>query len=202
MNRGAKRALMFREARDYLAFEALLQEHISAPQNCVALFAYCLMPNHWHLVVSPGAAVALSTFMHRLTTAHARSWQYSNGTAGQGAVYQGRFRAIPIQNDRHFLTVCRYVERNAQRASLVARAEDWPWSSLWRRTQEIDVPWLAPWPLNRPSTWTADVNQPQTLGEVDAIRRAIRRGLPFGDDEWTRAVGGSERRRRQNGHRD
>jgi putative transposase len=51
-------------------------------------------------------------------------------------VYQGRFKSFPIQDDSHFLTVCRYVERNALRAELVGRAEDWRWGSLWRwRTQ-------------------------------------------------------------------
>ncbi len=94
----------------------------------VAVFAYCLMPNHWHLVASPTAPGALSIFMHRLTTTHARLWHRARGSAGEGAVYQGRFSAIPIQCDRHFLIVCRYVERNALRASLVSRAEDWPWS--------------------------------------------------------------------------
>ena len=191
VNRGAKRALMFRTARDYLAFEELLQEHVSAPDARVVLFAYCLMPNHWHMVVSPKAALALSSFMHRLTTAHARAWQYANGTKGEGAVYQGRFAAIPIQSDRHFLIVCRYVERNALRASLVGRAEDWPWSSLWRRAQEGAVPWLAPWPIDRPPTWIHDVNKAQTMGELDAIRRAIRRGQPFGDVTWTQSVGGT-----------
>ena len=202
VNRGAKRALMFRAAQDYLAFEELLQEHVSAPDARVALFAYCLMPNHWHMVVSPGADLALSSFMHRLTTAHARAWQYANGTKGQGAVYQGRFAAIPIQSDRHFLIVCRYVERNALRASLVGRAEDWPWSSLCRRAHEGEVPWLAPWPVDRAPTWIDDVNQAQTLGELDAIRRAIRRGLPFGDDVWTQSVGGGASRRPRRLQRD
>jgi putative transposase len=115
-------------------------------------------------------------------------WQYSNGTAGQGAVYQGRFSAIPVQNDRHFLIVCRYVERNALRASIVGRAEDWPFSSLWRRAQEGDVPWLSKWPVERPSNWIDHVNQPHTSGELEAIRRAVRLGLPFGDKAWRAAV--------------
>ena len=83
---------MFRAAQDYLAFEELLQEHVSAPDARVALFAYCLMPNHWHMVVSPAAAHALSSFMHRLTTTHARAWQHANGTNGAGRGVPGTLR--------------------------------------------------------------------------------------------------------------
>ena len=188
VNRAAKRALMFRSARDYGVFEDILEETASLHQARIELFAYCVMPNHWHLVLSPTATDALSAFMHRLTTTHARRWQHESGTTGQGAVYQGRFTAIPVQSDRHFLTVCRYVERNALRASLVRRAEDWPWSSLWRREFEPGTPWSTPWPVQRSPSWTEDVNKPQTAGELEAVRDAIKPGMPFGDTAWRESV--------------
>ena len=53
-------------------------------------------------------------------------------TSGTGHVYQGRFKSFPIQDDAHFLTVCRYVARNAMQAERTARAEDWRWGSLQR----------------------------------------------------------------------
>ena len=96
MNRAAKCTVLFEDARDYKAFEALIQEGLA--RDDIALFAYCIMPNHWHFVVSANADGALSRFMHRLETTHARRWQDSHGLAGLGAVYQGRFKAIPVRN--------------------------------------------------------------------------------------------------------
>jgi putative transposase len=182
LNRAAKRTRLFNEPRDYFAFEDVLEEAVQRIH--VALFAYCVMPNHWHLVVAPQTDGALSRFMHWLTTTHARRWQNVHGVAGLGAVYQGRFKAIPIGNDRHFLWVCRYVERNPLRASLVERAEEWRWSSL----HNVKSSWLADWPVSRPADWLMHVNRAQTDGELERFRDAIRNGRPFGDENWAQEV--------------
>lgn len=75
--------------------------------------------------------------------------RYQRYYAGSGHVWQGRFKAFPIEQDEHLLAVLRYVERNALRAGLVGRAEDWPYSSLYTAS----VPRLAldPGPVARPS---------------------------------------------------
>jgi putative transposase len=177
LNRAAKRATIFESEGDYFSFERLLRE--ATTRADVAVFAYCLMPNHWHLVASPRSDGALSRFMHWLTTTHARRWQLAHGTSGDGAVYQGRFKAIPIGGDRHFLWVCRYVERNALRARLVERAEAWRWSSLGCREQ-----WTAAWPCVRPAHWCEYVNLPQTEQELRVFRTAVSQGLPYGEAEW------------------
>ena len=182
INRAAKRARLFENSADYAAFERLLCE--SAAPFQIALFAYCVMPNHWHLLLRPTHAGAVSRFMHWLTTTHSRRWQLAHDAEGLGAVYQGRFKAIPIACDHHFLWVCRYVERNALRANLVRRAEDWRWSSLWQRTRGDGVQWLAPWPIAMPPEWIQHVNAAQTEAEVAAFRCAIQNGEPFGDQEW------------------
>jgi putative transposase len=88
--------------------------------------------------------------------------------------------------------VCRYVEPDAVRASLVRRAEEWPWSSLWRREFDPGAAWLAPWPVERSPLWKEDVNMPQTAGELAAVREAIKRGLPFGDTVWQESVEGND----------
>jgi putative transposase len=181
LNRAAKRTVLFESASDYAAFDALIVEALQREK--VAIFAYCSMPTHWHFVLSPTVDGALSRFMHWLETTHARRWQNTRGLAGLGAVYQGRFKAIPIGRDRHFLWVCRYVERNPLRAGLVERAEDWRWSSLGRHDGERPE-WLSPWPTLRPPDWRSLVNAPQTQVEVDAFRRAMRHGVPFGDEDW------------------
>ena len=185
LNRSAKKSTLFEHAADDDAFERVLIE--ATGRFDVAVFAYCLMPNHWHLLMSPRADGALSRFMHWLTTTHARRWQTARKTDGHGAVYQGRFKALPIADDHHFLWVGRHVERNPVRASLVLTAEEWQWSSLWRR-HNADAEWLAEWPIHRPLDRTLHVNQPQTEAELEAFRRTVRQGHPFGDHQWCRAL--------------
>jgi putative transposase len=185
VNRAAKRSTLFETAEDYTAFEGVLGSAVD--RHRISLFAYCVMPNHWHLLLSANVDGALSRFMHWLTTTHARRWQIHRGLEGQGAVYQGRFKAIPIGDDHHFLWVCRYVERNPLRAALVNRAEDWPWSSLSTR-QKHQSSFLAPWPVSCPAGWPDLVDQPQTEAEESAFKEAVARGQPFGEEDWCRAV--------------
>jgi putative transposase len=126
LNRGNARAEVFHAPTDYDAFlDAVAEATLRVPMRTLA---YCLMPNHFHLVVWPVGDGDLSRWMHWLTTAHVR--RYLAHYRHSGHVWQGRFKAFPAQDDGHLLTVLRYVERNPLRANLVARAEDWPWSSL------------------------------------------------------------------------
>src|SRR5439155_9596489 len=99
-----------------------------------------------------------------------------------GHVWQGRFRAFPIQEDEHLLSVLRYVERNSVRACLAERAQDWPWFSAGPRPDGAPV--LDPGPVPRPATWLEHVNAPQTEAEVEALRECIRRRRPYGDEAW------------------
>jgi putative transposase len=181
LNRAAKRVPLFECENDYEAFEKVLGE--ASMRIPVDVFSYCLMPNHWHLVISPREDGTLSRFMHWVTTTHARRWQSHRALDGQGAVYQGRFKAIAVKDDGHFLWVCRYVERNPLRGSLVTAAEEWRWSSLASRRSERVIQ-LAPWPVDRPADWISRVNTPQTTEEIERFRRAIRTGTPFGDHDW------------------
>jgi putative transposase len=156
LNRSVRRGRLFDDAGDYRAFiEALrvAQERVPTP-----ILAYCIMPNHFHLVVGPVDIAVLSRFMHRLTVVHAMRWHRHHGTTGSGAVYQGRFKSYPIRDETHFLFVCRYVERNPLRADLVARAEQWPWSSLGRDCKICNLE-LTEWPIPRPSAWLELVNR-------------------------------------------
>ena len=99
-------------------------------------------------------------------------------------------KSFPVQNDEHFLTVCRYVERNSLRANLVKRAEEWLWGSLWHRHQQDEFAQrvLSPWPVPCPRQWRQHVNNPQTDAEVSALRRSVNRGAPFGDSDWTKRI--------------
>src|SRR5262249_7156443 len=125
LNRGNARATIFHKDGDYFAFVNLLRE--AGERVPVRVLAYCLMPNHFHFVLWPREDGDLSNFMGWLMTAHVR--RYHKHYHSSGHIWQGRFRAFPIQEDDHLLTVVRYVERNPVRADLVADAQDWPWSS-------------------------------------------------------------------------
>src|SRR6266850_1096513 len=96
------------------------------------VLAYCVMPNHWHLVLWPRADGDFSHYVGWLTLTHTQRWHAYQHTVGTGHLYQGRFKSFPVQTDEHVLTVCRYVERNPVRAGLVPQAEHWRWGSLWQ----------------------------------------------------------------------
>lgn len=128
LNRGNARSEIFEDDGDYLAFEAVLGETVE--RLSMRLLAYCIMPNDWHMLVWPREDGDLGRFMQRLTVTHVRRWHLHRHSVGHGHLYQGLYKSFPIQQDAHFLTACRYVERNALRANLVERAEDWRWSSL------------------------------------------------------------------------
>ena len=189
LNRRVGRLTLFEKDADYAAFEKVLEE--AQRKVPMRVLAYCLMPNHWHLVLWPRRDGQLSRYMQWLTTTHMRRWHAHRGTRGTGPVYQGRFRSFPIQEDRHFLTVCRYVERNALRAGLVERVRDWPWSSLSLRRREDGGDWLVAkrdWPVEPPRDWGSFVDRPQTDGELEALRRSVVRGAPYGDPAWRERV--------------
>ena len=96
----------------------------------------------------------------------------------------GAFKSFPIQADEHLLAVCRYVERNPLRANLVAAAQAWRWSSLGQRAQGGSAPTLAAGPVPLPADWVRHVNAPQTEAELEALRRSVVRGMPFGHSGW------------------
>jgi putative transposase len=146
---------------------------------------YCLLPNHWHFVLWPEHDGDLSAFMQLLTNTHVKRWKEHRHEAGYGHLYQGRYKSFPVQTDEYFYQVARYVERNALRANLVARAEAWPWSSLGCHVR-ADFPRevLAELPVPRPANWTELVNDPQTESELAALRHAVHRGTPFGNESW------------------
>jgi putative transposase len=180
INRGNKKARVFHDAEDYAQFSAAL--HLAQQRVEVPILAACLMPNHFHLVVRPAADDAFGHWARWLFTTHVRWYHARYQTSGH--IWQGRYKAFLIQEDHHLLTVMRYVERNALRANLVERAEDWGWGSLaWRAARSPPVA-IAAAPIALPSYWRHLVNDPQSAAEVEAIRTCVNRQRPFGADEW------------------
>jgi len=188
LNRRVGRLQLFEKPTDYAAFENILAE--AHAQTKIRIAAYCLMPNHWHLLLWPRHDGELSEVLRWITVTHTQRWHAHHHSAGTGPVYQGRFKSFPVQTDEHLLTVARYIERNALRAQLADRAEDWQWSSLWRREQ-MDPKfgsWLSDWPMERPRDWAIKVNRPQMASELEALRVCVQRGRPFGDEGWVRRM--------------
>jgi putative transposase len=184
MNRSNAKVKIFSKNSDYQFFCDLIGDALN--RFAVELFAFCVMPNHWHLILRPLKDKDLSLFMAWLTTSHVQHWHFVHGTTGSGHIYKGRFKAIPVQNDLYFLRVLRYVERNPLRAKLVNRAEKWKWSSLWTRIngslQEKAL--LSPVPTGGFSNYLEFVNTPQSAKELCEIRNTIRRSLPYGQEQW------------------
>jgi putative transposase len=135
-------------------------------------------------VVSPEKDGDLSEFLRWLTVTHTQRFHAHYHSVGTGPLYQGRFKSFPIQDDEHLLTVMRYFERNALRAELVRRAEDWRWSSLWQRVQGRRAALLDRGPVRLPAAWVEHVNRPETEAELAVVRRSVLRGSPFGETSW------------------
>jgi len=179
LNRANVRARLFTTPSDYQVFVDLLAETVERFQ--LPLLAYCVMPNHWHLVVTPLTQSNLSTSLHWLTGTHAVRWSHAHVRRGPGHVYQDRFRSIPVQPGINLWRVVRYVERNACSARLVRRAEDWPWCSARQRLQNCHKPRLAPLHFLPSDLWLRYLNQQEPDRD---IADAIRRDRPVGDDAW------------------
>ena len=188
LNRANGKRTIFACDRDYLAFEGVLgevQERVP-----MRVLAWCIMPNHWHLLLWPRNDGDLSKYMRLVTLIHTQRRHAHRDSVGTGHVYQGRFKSFVVQDDVHFLAVLRYVEANAFAANLVQGAEQWRWGSLWRIQQgkSEQPPRLHLGPLARPSDWLAYVNRPAEPAETQRLRASARRGSPFGDEAWAHSV--------------
>ena len=186
MNRAVRDTVLFKKLADYRAFIAVTCESLA--RSRIRVIAYCVMPNHWHFVVICNRIEDVSRWMHWLACTHANRWNGAHGTRGRGAVYQGRFKAVPVQKNRSLVRVCRYVERNPLRAGLVRAAENWIWSSLVADGRDCDRMPIHQWPFPKPSNWRELVNTPEKAEELSATRRAIRHNQPIGSRRWCEAV--------------
>lgn len=185
VTRGNGRATVFHSGGDYASFMQLMRD--AQNRHPIDILAWCLMPNHVHLVVRPREDGDLSRWMHWLLTTHVQRHRVRYKTTGR--IWQGHYKSFPIQADGYLLAVLRYVERNPVRASLVSHAVLWPWSSAGERSLpgrpgEL----LAPSPVPLPSPWADWVDMPLAAAELASIRRCTKRDRPLGDADWARDV--------------
>ena len=180
LNRGNCRKTVFLCPSDYAEFVRLIGE---ANQRIrMRLLAYCLMPNHFHLVLWPRGDQDMGKWLQWVLTTHVRRHHLRHGTDGR--IWQGRTKQFPIQEDHHLLTVTRYVERNPLRAGLVNKAEDWQWSSLNRTSEGEEMPGLVEGPVPKYLKWLEFVNEPLTAAELSAVRNSLCRQVPYGAEGW------------------
>lgn len=184
INRANGRLRIFRKSGDFIAFENILA--VALPRFDMRLCGYCIMGNHWHLLLWSRADGDLSEFMRWITVTHTNRWHAAHNTVGMGHVYQGRFKSFPLKDDQHYLSVLRYIEANPFRAKLADKPQDWPYSSLAKRmgfaNNKIN---LTTGPTRLSRNWLDKVMDfAEHEKQADEIRKCIKRGRPFGDRQW------------------
>jgi len=179
INRGNGRQQVFHTEGDYRAFVNLMSEAVE--RHPLKVLAWCIMPNHFHLLVSPERVDDLSRWMQWFMTSHVRRYHHFHKSSGH--VWQGRYKSFIVQEDKHLLTLLRYIEGNPVRAKIVTTAKDWTWSSHLGRAV-ADNPLSNNLPITLPSDWTSYVDQPFTEVELQRIQTSLQRQTPFGSPPW------------------
>ncbi len=180
INRGNGRQQIFHKDTDYQAFVDLLLQ--ARGKYSVKLLAWCIMPNHFHLLVQPVEADLLNKWMQWLMTTHVRRYHKHYGTSGH--VWQGRYKSFIVQDDDHLLTVTRYIEGNPVRALLAPTVGQWQWSSFQGRIAATDELQPDPLPIALPGDWAAFVDTPLTDAEIEKVRNSVNRQTPLGHESW------------------
>jgi len=188
INRGNNRQRVFAKKGDFEAFLTALAE--LKERKPFELYGYCLLDNHFHLLIRPKGA-SISRIMQSLLVSHTQRYHKHHRSGGH--VWQGRFKSPVIQNDEHLLTVLRYIEANPLRARIVRRAEEYLWSSypyhgVGQANELVDrlvlYEELSPTPSVRRRKWAEKVHRPLEEQALKAIRRASATGLPYGNPAW------------------
>jgi len=182
LNRANGWLRIFRKKGDFAAFEGILAEGLERVD--MRICGYCIMGNHWHLLLWPRGDGDLSEYMRWVTLTHTQRYHGSHGTAGMGHLYQGRYKSFPVQNDGHYLTVLRYIEANPLRAEVADRPNDWPWSSFALRKGAQKPFKLSGRGVELPGNWTQLVSRDVGRKDQARICNSIKRGAPLGEPGW------------------
>jgi putative transposase len=180
INRATARVQIFYTEEDYNLFELVLEE--AQVKFGMRILGYCIMPNHWHLILHTRVDGEISKFMKWLTGTHTQRWHAIHGTAGAGHIYQGRYKSIIVQDNKYFIDLLRYVESNPLRANLVAKAEEWKWCSLYGRLNQSK--YLTDLPTELPVNYLESVNEKISESGYVQVRDSVIKGKPLGKDEW------------------
>jgi len=183
--RGDRREPVFLAKADYRRYLNLLKEY--AGQHDLGIVAYCLMPNHVHLVVLPKGPESLASV---LKPVHARFAQYLSWIHKMtGRRWQGRYFSCPMDNN-HTKAAIRYVETNPVRAGLAVRAEEYRWSSAAAHAglRRDDVLSSDAHEYADVEDWLAWLRECVDDATTSLLRRYTRTGRPLGDDAFVASI--------------
>jgi putative transposase len=187
IQRGNNRQTVFSSATDHQVFLALLEE--SARKFGVALHAYVLMDNHFHLLATPSTAESLPQMMQAAGRRYVR--YFNDSQARSGTLWEGRYRATVIEAERYLLACMAYMDLNPVRAGLVAEVKDYPWSSYGHyaglRVDGLLTPHPMVWalgntPFAREAAYAELVRAGITLEQQDQLTRSALSGWALGGD--------------------
>ena len=182
INRSNGRVSIFNTQKDYLHFERLLEE--AKKLTDMRIIAYCIMPNHWHLVLYPKKDGDLSKFMQWLTLTHTQQYHVRTNTVGYGHIYQGRYKSFLVSKDNYLLQLIKYVEQNPLRAKLVKRAEDWRWGSAYTRFNKQNKHLISGSPIDLPNNYKTCLNELDEKDKLEEVRLSVDKGKPYGKINW------------------
>lgn len=188
IQRGNRRMRTFFGDDDYRAYLALLTEW--SRKHEVRVWAYCLMPNHVHVVLVPPTAEALCRCVGEAHRRYTRRVNFREGWRGH--LWQGRFASYPM-DEAYTVAATAYIERNPVKAGLVARAEDWPWSSAAghvRRTGDAvaEGAWLTDQTAGWVCSWAEHLAGPAEPDLGERLRRHENTGRPLGGETFVRKL--------------
>ena len=174
---------------DYRAYLEMLTEWLGRGGN--RLWAYCLMPNHVHLIVVPETPDGLSRAIGEVHRRYTRRINFRE--RWRGHLWQGRFASF-VMDESHVIAAARYVESNPVKAGLVERAEQWPWSSAAAHVGTVDdgiveTAWLTERTAGWVCSWGEYLCTPDGAAVTEAMRRHENTGRPLGDYNFIRRVG-------------
>lgn len=179
INRGNMKMQVFDDMEDYEYFLELLEK--ASKRENVEIHAYCLMPNHFHLLLIPKETNSLSRLMQWVMTSHVRYYHKKNKTSGH--IWQGRYKSFIVEKESYYMTLIRYIEANAKRAKIVRRAEEWDYGSLMEREYKHRT-LLSKLYIDLDEDWVGYVNAPMPKGELHTIRNSVNRQAPLGNQKW------------------
>ena len=179
--RGNRRQDTFFSDEDYRVYIDLMATWCT--HYGVAVWAYCLMSNHVHLIAVPEEAEGLAP---AISEAHRRYSRHVNFREGwRGHLWQGRFASFPME-ESYLLTAARYVERNPVAAGMVKVAGDYPWSSARAHLSGRDDSLVQAGPLlEMVGDWSAFLEEAPPEAEREAFRTHERTGRPLGSESFS-----------------
>jgi putative transposase len=199
IQRGNNRQSIFRGRNDLMVYRACLAR--AARDRGVAIHAYVLMTNHVHLLATPSLEDSMPKMMQSIGRIYVK---YFNSTYGRtGTLWEGRYKAAIVDDERYLLTCMRYIELNPVRAQMVASPGEFPWSSYstnaWGRPDALVEPHtiyqgLGLSPTTRRAAYRQLFGSPIPEDEICNIRDATQHAWALGDAEFRGKIAASTRR--------